>query len=78
MICLLVSEAAKKVGMSPQTLRLALQQGVFPFGVAIKTSSNRYTYKIFPMRLEQYLKGVNYEEKVNDIGGCDSHIGRLQ
>ena len=54
---MLVEEAAKRLEMNPQTLRLALQQGLFPFGVAIKTSENRYTYKIFTKRLEQYLEG---------------------
>jgi hypothetical protein len=41
-------------------LRLALQQGLFPFGVAVKTSENRYTYKIFTNRLEKYLEGDDY------------------
>lgn len=54
---MLVSEAAKKLGMNTQTLRLALQQQLFPFGVAVKTSENRYTYKIFTNRLEKYLEG---------------------
>lgn len=57
---MLVSEAAKKLDMNPQTLRLALQQGLFPFGVAVKTSENRYTYKIFATRLEKYLEGEDY------------------
>jgi hypothetical protein len=55
---MLVEHAAKKLGMNTQTLRLALQQGLFPFGVAIKTSENRYTYYINSARLEQYLKGL--------------------
>ena len=59
---MLVSEAAKKLGMNTQTLRLALQQGLFPFGVAVKTSENRYTYKIFDNRLEKYLKGIEDEK----------------
>lgn len=54
---MLVEEAAKRLEMNPQTLRLALQQGLFPFGVAVKTSENRYTYKIFTNRLEKYLEG---------------------
>lgn len=58
---MLVEEAAKRLEMNPQTLRLALQQGLFPFGVAVKTSENRYTYKIFATRLELYLKGKDYE-----------------
>jgi hypothetical protein len=56
-----VEDAAKRLEMNPQTLRLALQQGLMPFGVAVKTSPNRYTYKIFPERLERYLKGIDYE-----------------
>lgn len=57
---MLVEEAAKQLDMATQTLRLALQQRLFPFGVAVKTSENRYTYKIFPKRLEKYLEGVDY------------------
>lgn len=56
-----VDEAAKRLDMNPQTLRLALQQGLFPFGVAIKTSEHRYAYKIFGTRLEKYLNGEDYE-----------------
>lgn len=54
---MLVSEAAKKLGMSTQTLRLGLQQSLFPFGVAIRTSPNRWTYHINKSALERYLKG---------------------
>ena len=54
---MLVSEAAKKLKMNTQTLRLALRQGKFPFGEAIKTSEKRYVYVIFEERLEKYLKG---------------------
>ena len=54
---LLVSEAAKKLGMNTQTLRLALQQGLFDFGTAVKTSEKRFTYYICPKRLERYING---------------------
>ena len=57
---MLVEEAAKKLGMSTQTLRLALQQGKFSFGVAVKTSDKRWTYYINPTRLQKYLEGVEY------------------
>ena len=56
-----VSDAAKQLGMNTQTLRLALQQGKFDFGTAIKTSENRYTYYINPMRLKLYMEGRDYE-----------------
>ena len=52
---LLVSEAADRIGMSTQTLRLGLQQGLFPFETAIKTSENRFTYFINDKALERYL-----------------------
>lgn len=54
---MLVSDAAKKLKMNTQTLRLALRQGKFPFGEAIKTSENRYTYHINETRLNIYLEG---------------------
>ena len=62
---MLVEQAAKQLGMNVQTLRLALRQGLFPFGVAVKTSENRWTYYINPMRLDKYLKGVDYGEDCN-------------
>ena len=68
MITILIEEAAKRLEMRPQTLRIALQQGLFPFGVAVKTSEHRYTYKIFDKRLERYLEGRDYE-KDSSYGG---------
>lgn len=59
---MLVEEAAKKLKMSTQTLRVALQQNKFPFGTAIKTTENRWTYYINDARLERYLIG----DDVND------------
>lgn len=66
MVKILVSEAAKKMGLSTQTLRVALQQNLFPFGKAILTSANRYTYYINEERLEKYLKGDDMHEKVEN------------
>ena len=54
---MLVSEAAKQIGMSTQTLRLGLQQKLFPFGEAIRTSEKRYTYHINKAALKKYLEG---------------------
>ena len=54
---MLVSEAAGQLGMSTQTLRLGLQQKLFPFGVAIKTSDKRYTYYINVKALQRYMDG---------------------
>ena len=67
---MLVSEAATMLGMNTQTLRLALQQQLFPFGVAVKTSENRYTYYINRKRLERYLEGRNEEDHSNTGTDC--------
>lgn len=54
---MLVSEAAEQLGMNTQTLRLGLQQRLFPFGEAIRTSPHRFVYHINEKALERYLKG---------------------
>ena len=54
---MLVSEAAKQLGMTTQTLRMALQQSRFDFGTAVKTSEHRWTYYINERRFERYLEG---------------------
>lgn len=54
-----VSDAAKQLGMNTQTLRLALQQNKFPFGTAVRTSENRYTYYVNSERLKKYLEGAS-------------------
>lgn len=67
---MLVSEAAKRLGMNTQTLRLALQQGRFNFGTAVKTSENRWTYYVNQTRLEKYLEGSDYNDATsrNNVG----------
>lgn len=41
-----VYDAAKLLGMSHTTVRKGLQQGVFPWGYAIRTSANHWVYFI--------------------------------
>lgn len=43
---MLPEEAAVYLGLSKDTVRKGLQQGVFPWGYAIKTRKNRWTYFI--------------------------------
>lgn len=68
---MLVSDAAKALGMNTQCLRLALQQQLFDFGVAVKTSEKRYVYYINETRLKAYLEGRDYGSKKSS----DSTIG---
>jgi hypothetical protein len=54
-----VEEAAKLMGANAQFIRTGLQQGVFPWGYAVKTSSH-YTYFILPEKFEEYT-GISVE-----------------
>lgn len=40
----MITDVAKLLGMNANTVRKGLQQGVFPWGYAIKTSEKRWTY----------------------------------
>ena len=50
-----VKEAAEKMKVSPQFVRVGLQRGQFPFGVAVKLSS-KWTYYINPKQFNEYMK----------------------
>lgn len=65
---MLVSDAARRMGVSTQTLRLGLRQRLFPFGEAILTSEHRYTYFISDERFERYMKGAD----LNGNGNSDT------
>lgn len=67
--CLIrVEDAAKLIGMHPQTLRLCLQQGYFSnIGEAIKTDCENecYSYNISKFQLFEYL-GLDVNVSVED------------
>jgi transcriptional regulator with XRE-family HTH domain len=54
---LMVEDAAKILGMNHNTVRKGLQQGVFPWGYAIKTSEHRWVYFINAKRFAE-IEGV--------------------
>jgi len=54
---LLVSDAAKILGMNHNTVRKGLQQGVFPWGYAIHTSEHRWVYFINAKRFGE-IEGI--------------------
>ena len=60
---LTVKKAAKLMGASEQFIRLGLQQGIFPWGYAVKTST-QYTYFISSAKFAEFI-GISIEE-VND------------
>lgn len=55
MMRLTVAEAAKRMGVSQQFVRIGLQRGILPFGYAVKMS-DRYTYHISESKLNEYVK----------------------
>lgn len=54
---LLPEEVAPLLGMDKATVRKGLQQGVFPWGYAVKTSENRWAYFINARRFAE-IEGV--------------------
>lgn len=52
-----IAEASKILDISPQMLRIGLQRGLFPFGVAIQGKSKSYRYYINGKALEKYIDG---------------------
>lgn len=53
-----VEDVAKALGKSPQVIRICLQQGLLPFGTAVKMpGSTQYTYIIYENKFREYVKG---------------------
>ena len=51
-----VKEAAARLGVSQPFIRISMQLGELPIGLAIKMSS-KWTYYISPKKLEAYMGG---------------------
>lgn len=49
-----VAEAARRMGVSQQFVRIGLQRGILPIGYAVKMS-DRYTYYISEKKLKEYI-----------------------
>ena len=62
---LTVVEAAAIMDVDPQFLRVALQQGRFPFGAAVKM--RRWVYYINTKRFYDYLAGLENGEESNAV-----------
>ncbi len=57
-ITMSVEDTARIIRKNPQNVRLGLQQGVFPFGVAIRKPDGRFTYNIIAKKVYEYA-GIN-------------------
>lgn len=51
-----VKDAAQRMGVSEQFVRIGLQRGLLPIGCAVQMSS-KWTYYISESRLVNYLNG---------------------
>lgn len=60
-----VTEAAAILHVSDQFVRVAMQQGILPIGVALKMST-RWTYQISPQKLADYT-GADVESELARI-----------
>lgn len=64
-----ICEAAKALGVSPETVRAGLQAGVYPFGTAFRQPGMKnYTYVIYPAKFYEYVGGQDEE---TDYATCD-------
>lgn len=64
-----IKEAAQLMNKSEQFVRIGLQQNIFPFGVAIKQTGNKYSYYVSAPKFEEYtgIKIPKKENTTNDI-----------
>ncbi len=59
-----VEKVAKVLKVNPQTVRLGLQQGCYPFGTAVKCAKG-YSYQFFAKKVEEYI-GINIKDGNKD------------
>lgn len=64
---LTVKEAAALMEVSEQFIRVGLQQGVLPFGYAVKRSSH-WSYYISPVKFTEYTGIAVEDEEVEQVG----------
>lgn len=58
----------KKCGKSQQFVRIGIQRGFLPFGIAEKVSGNKYTYYISAEKFYKYI-GKELPAKYQDVKG---------
>ena len=61
-----IKEAAAALGQAQETIRMGLQLGVYPFGVAYKKPGNQnWSYTIFPAKFAEYC-GIYAPEEAQE------------
>ncbi|WAW14769.1 hypothetical protein [Peptostreptococcus equinus] len=62
-----IKHVAQMLNKSEQCVRIGLQRDKFPFGTAYKThdSNTKYTYSIYPGKLEEYIGKERFNQVMN-------------
>ena len=60
-----VEEAAALMGVSQQFVRVGMQQGILPWGYAVRVSGKRYSYFISPKKFTEHT-GIDVPEQVKE------------
>ena len=52
-----IESVALALGKDPQTIRILLQRGMLPFGIAYKRNDNNknYDYILYPEKIREYI-----------------------
>lgn len=51
-----IDDIAQALGVSPETVRMGLQQNVYPFGTAFKKPGRQnYTYVLYPAKVAEIV-----------------------
>lgn len=58
-----VEDAARRMGVTPMWLRMALRLGRVPFGTAVQMPGGRWSYYINRARFERYMAGEDMQSK---------------
>lgn len=59
-----VVEAAKIMDVSPQFIRLGLQQGRLPIGTAVQSSENRWVYDVRKHLVREYMGAEAFDAAI--------------
>ena len=69
-------EAGEILGMSDNTVRRGMRQGVLPIGCVIKNGS-RDSYFIYEDKLKEYIYGTSKVAYVNALDMIMAYVNRL-
>ncbi len=70
-----VIEAAKRLGVDGETIRVGLRNGSFPVGCAVRSPTGRYTYIIPREAFENFMTtGTTPREMDERIAGRVRHL----